>query len=56
MIRFVSLKKDGVYYVKDNKLNTIYPVYEIESLQEYYNNEMIEYIISDLNKKGFECE
>lgn len=51
--RFTSLKKDGVYYVKDNKLNTFYPVYRVESLQDFYNEELMDYIIDELNKKRF---
>lgn len=54
--RFTSLKKDGVYYVKDNKLNTTYPVYRVESLQDFYNDELMNYIIDELNKEGFKYE
>lgn len=54
--RFSKIKKDDTYYVKDNKLDTCYPVYEIKEYSDFYSDESVDYLIEKLNQEGFDCE
>ena len=48
--RFVKIKKDGTYYVKDNKLDTSFPMFEISLYGEFYDAS-VDYIIEKLNQE-----
>lgn len=49
--RFVKIKKDGISYVRDNKLDISFPIHEIRLYGEFYNIP-VDYIIEKLNQEN----
>jgi len=50
--RFSKIKKDGAYYVKDNKLDTSFPVNELVGFpEELCTSEAIDDLVERLNNE-----
>lgn len=50
--RFSKIKKDGVYYVRDNKLDTSFPINELVGFpEELCTSEAIDDLVERLNQE-----
>jgi len=50
--RFAKIKKDGAYYVRDNKLDTSFPINELVGFpEEYSTSEAIDDLVERLNQE-----